>query len=198
VCLYQKVDTGELCAVKFDPNDSGDSDVLKECNFFRAHHKNEALTCIPKYYEHGKQDGRRYLIIELLEQSLEEHVNERVAKGENIYSVVAEVAPKMLEALRQVHSTGHIHRDVKPDNYRVHKGKLYITDFGTLKKVTDDNGNLIVVYEDDPSFAGTFAFVSVNTHYRKTQSFRDDLEGLGYAILNLLVGDQVPWFELQT
>jgi serine/threonine protein kinase len=99
---------------------------------------------------------------------LEEYVNERVAKGENIYSIVADVAPKMLEALRQVHSTGHIHRDVKPDNYRVHKGKLYITDFGTLKKVTDDNGNLIVVYEDDPSFAGTFAYVSVNTHYRKT------------------------------
>jgi len=129
---------------------------------------------------------------------LEEYVKERVDNKEDIYSVVADVAPRMLEALRQVHSTGHIHRDVKPDNYRVHKGKLFITDFGTLKKVTDDNGNLIVVYEDDPGFAGTFTYVSVNTHYRKTQSFRDDLEGLGYAILNLLVGDQVPWFELQT
>ena len=63
VCQYQKVETGEMCAVKFDPNDSGDSDVLKECNFFRAHHNNEALTCIPKYYEHGKHEGRRYLII---------------------------------------------------------------------------------------------------------------------------------------
>ena len=106
---------------------------------------------------------------------MEEYVNARAANGENLYSVVADVAPKMLEALRQVHSTGHIHRDVKPDNYRVHKGKLYITDFGTLKKLTDDNGNLIVVYEDDPSFAGTFAYVSVNTHYRKTQSFRDEI-----------------------
>ena len=125
---------------------------------------------------------------------MEEYIRDRVANKEDIYTVVAEIAPKMLEALRQVHSTGHIHRDVKPDNYRVHKGKLYITDFGTLKKLTDDNGNLIVVYEDDPSFAGTFAYVSVNTHYRKTQSFRDDLEGLGYSILNLLVGDEVPWF----
>jgi serine/threonine protein kinase len=111
---------------------------------------------------------------------------------------MADVAPKMLEAVRQVHSTGHIHRDVKPDNFRVNEGKVYITDFGTLKKVADDHGNLSVVYEDDPSFAGTFAYVSVNTHYRKTQSFRDDLEGLGYAILNLVIGDEVPWFELQT
>jgi serine/threonine protein kinase len=34
--------------------------------------------------------------------------------------------------VRQVHSTGHIHRDVKPDNFRVHEGKVYITDFGTI------------------------------------------------------------------
>lgn len=74
----------------------------------------------------------------------------------------------MLEALRQVHSTGHIHRDVKPDNYRVHKGKVYITDFGTVKKVVDEHGNFNAVYQDDPGFAGTFDYVSVNTHYRKT------------------------------
>jgi serine/threonine protein kinase len=64
---------------------------------------------------------------------LEEHVNERIAKGENIYTVLANIAPKMLEAVRQVHSTGHIHRDVKPDNFRVHEGKVYITDFGTIE-----------------------------------------------------------------
>ena len=64
---------------------------------------------------------------------MEEHVNERVAKGEDIYTIVTDVAPKMLEALRQVHSTGHIHRDVKPDNFRVHEGKVYITDFGTIE-----------------------------------------------------------------
>jgi serine/threonine protein kinase len=99
---------------------------------------------------------------------LEEHINDRVAKGENFYTVVADIAQKMLEALRQVHSTGHIHRDVKPNNYRVHKGKLYIMDFGTSKKVTDDEGNLIVDYKDDPGFVGTIVYVSVNAHYGKT------------------------------
>jgi serine/threonine protein kinase len=64
---------------------------------------------------------------------LEEHIIERVSKKEDIYSVMADVAPKMLEAVRQVHSTGHIHRDVKPDNFRVHEGKMYITDFGTIQ-----------------------------------------------------------------
>jgi serine/threonine protein kinase len=60
--------------------------------------------------------------------------------GEDIFTVVADVAPKMLEGLRQVHSTGNIHRDLKPDNFRVHEGKVYITDFGTLQSVIDKNG----------------------------------------------------------
>jgi serine/threonine protein kinase len=64
---------------------------------------------------------------------LEEYIIERVGNKEDIYTVMADVAPKMLEAVRQVHSTGHIHRDVKPDNFRVHKGKVYITDFGTIQ-----------------------------------------------------------------
>jgi serine/threonine protein kinase len=46
---------------------------------------------------------------------------------------VADLAPKMLEAVRQVHLTGHIHRDVKPDNFRVHESRVYITDFGTIE-----------------------------------------------------------------
>jgi hypothetical protein len=66
VCMFEKVDTKERCAVKFDPNDNGDSSVLKECLFLRKVNKlddRKPLTCFPKYYDHGKQDGRRYLII---------------------------------------------------------------------------------------------------------------------------------------
>lgn len=108
---------------------------------------------------------------------------------------MADVAPKMLEAVRQVHSTGHIHRDVKPDNFRVHEGKVYITDFGTIQQIVDDNGQFKAKYEDG-AFVGTIPYFSVNAQQQKTQSFRDDLESLGYAILNMLVGNQNLWFEL--
>jgi hypothetical protein len=39
VCLFMKVDTLEKCAVKFDPNDSGDSSVLKECVYLKKYKK---------------------------------------------------------------------------------------------------------------------------------------------------------------
>ena len=45
---------------------------------------------------------------------------------------------------------------------------------------------------------GTVPYFSVNAQQKKTQSYRDDLESLGYAILNMLVGDHKLWFELQS
>ena len=38
-CMFENVDTKERCAVKFDPNDKGDSSVLKECLFLRKVNK---------------------------------------------------------------------------------------------------------------------------------------------------------------
>lgn len=51
---------------------------------------------------------------------------------------------------------------------------------------------------EDGGFVGTVPYFSVSTHEKKTQSYRDDLESLGYAILNMLVGDHNLWFELQS
>ena len=39
VCMFEKVDNKERCAVKFDPNDKGDSSVLKECLFLKKFSK---------------------------------------------------------------------------------------------------------------------------------------------------------------
>ena len=63
--MFEKVDTKEMCAVKFDPNNTGDSSVLKECIFLKKYKLNDKgqLTCIPKYYDHATENNRRYLII---------------------------------------------------------------------------------------------------------------------------------------
>ena len=52
VCQFLKVDTQEKCAVKFDPNSTGDSSVLKECVYLKKF--NKEFTCFPNYFDHGK------------------------------------------------------------------------------------------------------------------------------------------------
>jgi|LauGreDrversion4_2_1035121.scaffolds.fasta_scaffold467025_1 tRNA A-37 threonylcarbamoyl transferase component Bud32 len=41
----------------------------------------------------------------------------------------------MFEALEEIHSvTGHIHSDIKTENFRVHNGSVYLIDFGLVKE----------------------------------------------------------------
>ena len=54
--------------------------------------------------------------------------------GINTDLIISEIAVQMLDALCEIHLSKHLHRDVKPDNFRVDGGKVFITDFGTIVK----------------------------------------------------------------
>jgi len=47
----------------------------------------------------------------------------------------------MLDATKQFHETGHVHRDIKPDNFRVDDEEVYIVDFGTIKNIIKNDGS---------------------------------------------------------
>ena len=42
-----------------------------------------------------------------------------------------------------MHSTSRVHRDIKPDNFRIMDDKVYIIDFGTILKYQDATGFLL-------------------------------------------------------
>jgi serine/threonine protein kinase len=46
--------------------------------------------------------------------------------------IISEIAVQMFDALLEIHNTNHLHKDIKPDNFRVEGGKVFITDFGTI------------------------------------------------------------------
>ena len=50
----------------------------------------------------------------------------------------------MLDAIQEIHSVGRILRDLKPDNIRVHEGKIYLIDFATIIKFKDMEGNILI------------------------------------------------------
>ena len=89
----------------------------------------------------------------------------------------------MLEALRQFHQLGFVHRDVKPSNFRVHNNKVYISDFGT--KIEYAN-----ISQSRSGFLGTPYYASISTHDSNNQSRKDDIESLAYAFLALILNDE--------
>jgi serine/threonine protein kinase len=44
----------------------------------------------------------------------------------------------MLDAIEELHSVGYIHKDVKPDNFRIQDNRVVIIDFGLIMEYNRD------------------------------------------------------------
>ena len=119
------------------------------------------------------------------EQSLEDHIGVRVSQGQPLSEILADISVQMLECIEQVHKRYHIHRDIKPENFRVHDGRVRITDFGTILRYKEEKTDKFDLIPEGKGFIGTYVFASLNAHNFRTLSLRDDLESLGYALVQL-------------
>jgi tRNA A-37 threonylcarbamoyl transferase component Bud32 len=86
-------------------------------------------------FDMGEDDGRPYIVMELLEgQTLGEYVER--SDGVLLEDKIALIA-QVFEGLRPAHSKGIFHRDIKPGNLLVREdGSLKIVDFGIARLMT--------------------------------------------------------------
>ena len=67
-----------------------------------------------------------------------------------------------------MHKLGYLHRDVKPANIMVGRGKnvnvIYLIDFGLSKKLEECNGGYSYSGSKPKKMAGTPIYASINAH----------------------------------
>ena len=163
-------------------------------NEVAMYEKLREIKYIPSIYASGTEGKFTYLVMDLLEQSVEElHKN----YGEQMsLKVVIHLALQMITIIEQVHAYGIIHRDLKPANFLLKTNaqnisELYLIDFGLAKCFLDEKNRHCAIKTNE-QIIGTTRYMSVNVHNGLTGSRRDDLESLGYSFL-FLYHEKLPW-----
>jgi casein kinase 1 len=163
-------------------------------NEVAIYEKVKELKNIPTLYAAGIEGKFNYMVMDLLEQSVEQLC---LDYGDQMpIKVVLHLAQQMLTIIEQIHAYGIIHRDLKPANFLLKTNaqrisELYLIDFGLAKCFLDEKSRHIVVKTNE-QIVGTQRYMSLNTHYGLTTGRRDDLESLGYIILFLYHG-RLSW-----
>lgn len=144
----------------------------------------------------GLEGVRNCLVTELLGQSLSHCLQEH---GKLSAQDTLLIAQQALQRVEYLHSNGIVHRDITPRNFvyglnrKVHH--LYLTEFGSSKAYWDGSSRRHVMQKTADLPVGALPYMSVNAHHGLEQSRRDDLEAVGYMLVDCM--RPLPWANVR-
>ena len=189
------INNGEKYALKLEKR-NGNHSLLETETYILCYLKGEGIPFIKSFGFSGEYN---ILVMELLGKSLEALFQE----NDCMFSLktVCMLAEQMITRLEYIHKKYILHRDIKPDNFTLGRGKkshlVYLIDFGLSKKYRSSKGNHEhIKYSENKRLIGTARYASINALKGCEQGRRDDMEALGYVLMYFLRGN-LPWQGLK-
>jgi serine/threonine protein kinase len=189
----------ELCAIKIEIK-KRESILCREAQFYRyLENMGNTLTSYseymyPKLRYIGSNNNYNYIVMDLLDKSLETIKNER---GGFTLKTTLLISIQMIQLLNTIHNNYIIHRDIKPSNfmfgYKDGEYKLYLIDFGLC--VYGENGEIYNV-EKPSNFIGNLNYASYMSLINKNPNYRDDIESVIYIMIEMYLG-KLPWANVK-
>ncbi|EGT45639.1 hypothetical protein CAEBREN_29195 [Caenorhabditis brenneri] len=150
----------------------------------------------PLMYASGYNDEFNFIVMQLLSENVGD-IRKRSPTGRLSKESVGRIAWQTVNALRDIHEMGYVHRDVKPANicfgcHFENRHILYLLDFGLFRRFKDTTTGQRFPPRKNAGFKGTERYVSVRVHEKLEQTPLDDLFSVLYTSYELMVGE-VPW-----
>ncbi len=182
---------GGYVAVKIEDRKKAQR-VYNEYKIYKSLQRSNFGIGIPKIHDYLQSPDYNIMVMQLLGPNLEDLFNDNNRKFG--LPTVFMLAKQLMYLLKRLHSSGYIHRDIKPNNFLIGRNnntdQLYIMDFGLSKKYII-NGNHMK-FRNGRSLIGTARYASLNMHLGFEPSRRDDLESIGYMLVYFIKGI-LPW-----
>ncbi|CAM9334145.1 unnamed protein product [Chrysoparadoxa australica] len=148
---------------------------------------------------YGEDQGYRYMVMQRLGNDLNAAYEEaKGKKGEWTVADIANLGRDILASLRALHCNHKmVFVDVKPENFLFghpsskEKGKVFLVDFGIAERYTGKGG--VVKPQTMGVPVGTPEYLSEECHGGASAGRKDDLEALGYILIQFLRGGDLPW-----
>jgi predicted Ser/Thr protein kinase/WD40 repeat protein len=139
-------------------------------------------------YDIGQQDGRAYIVSELVDG---ESLRKLIDRGPVPARRLLEIAIQIADAIAAAHALGIIHRDLKPENIMITRdNRAKVLDFGLAKQktITEDESTLTMALSQPGAVMGTVGYMSPEQVRGETVDHRSDIFSFGCVLHELETG----------
>jgi serine/threonine protein kinase len=192
--------------VKLEAAQEWGSKLEHEYHVYRA---TSGIRGIPKMLWYGVEGRYNVMVLSRLGCTFEEMAQLGVLDANAVFTYAKQMvfspcarstllftSHSKLSVLKSLHDHHYVHLDVKPDNFMIGTGdrssRVFLIDFGLTRLFRNPATRKHITQFKGLDITGTVRYSSINSHLGLTQSRRDDLESLAYAIVYLVKG-RLPW-----